>query len=255
MKQLYNMLINSLQVVEDPFWNFVILTIIGSISFLIAWNFVGETEIRGKIGSILHWTIRIIIMVLLSKVIAMIIKLIVVIFKNPLNIWIIIAIILLIILIIIILKITVFSSEEKKNRSINKQKNRYVVLMKRIIDNYYNGEKSVLKQEDIIDKKNQKDKYIYNEIKDMLMKEKLIIKDKNNNDIIEFRTIIFLEQYVKNNLSYRVSMLAFLLPFSSLIISIFSLFFEEHENIFSLFCFIVIIVVTFRTLPKRKKRN
>jgi len=62
MKQLYELLTFPLSVIEDPFWDFVLLTIIGSISFIIAWNFVGETGIRGKAGSILHWTIRIIVM-------------------------------------------------------------------------------------------------------------------------------------------------------------------------------------------------
>jgi len=255
MKQLYELLTFPLSVIEDPFWDFVLLTIIGSISFIIAWNFVGETGIRGKAGSILHWTIRIIVMFALCMIISLIIKLIIFIYSIPLGIWIVIGVIIVLIgLIFVVLKVTIFSQNEKKKHSIDKQKNRYIVLMKRIINNYYAERNDILKQEDIIDKNNLDDKYIYAEIEDMLMKEKLISKDKDNNDIIEFRTIIFLEKYVKDSMSYIINVLVFMITFVTLIISTFEPFDKGYNAIFSLALFIFIIVLIFKSLPKDKQK-
>lgn len=188
MKQLYELLTYPLSVIEDPFWDFVLLTIIGSISFAIAWNFVGETGIRGKTGSIFHWIIRIIVMFVLCMITSLIIKLIAFIYSISLVIWVVIVVIIILIgIIFATLKFTISSKEEKKKNSIDKQKNRYIVLMKRIINNYYAKRTNILKQEDIIDKNNLDDKYIYAEIEDMLIKEKLITKDKDNNTIIEYK--------------------------------------------------------------------
>lgn len=214
MKQLYEMLTYSLSIIEDPFWDFVLMTIIGSLAFIVAWNFVGETGIRGKAGSILHWTVRIIAMFLLCLITSLVIKLVIFIYNIPLVTWLAIGIaVLLILLIVIVLKFTLFSKKEKKKNKIDKQKNRYIVLMKRIINNYYDNKNTFLKTEDIIDKNNLNDKYIYEEIEDMLIKEKLLVKDEKNNSIIEFRTIIFLEKYVKDSMSYLVNMLVFIITF------------------------------------------
>lgn len=66
MKQLYELLIYPITVIENPILDLMFLTILGYISFVIAWNFVGKTGIQGILGSIVHWTIRIIVMVVLS---------------------------------------------------------------------------------------------------------------------------------------------------------------------------------------------
>lgn len=255
MKQLYELLTYPLSVIEDPFWDFVLLTIIGSISFIIAWNFVGETGIRGKAGSILHWTIRIIVMFVLCMITSLIIKLIAFIYSIPLVIWSVIGVIIILIgLIFVTLKVTIFSKKEKKKNSIDKQKNRYIVLIKRIINNYYVKKTNILKQEDIIDKNNLDDKYIYAEIEDMLIKEKLITKDKDNNANIEFRTIIFLEKYVKDSMSYTINVLVFIITFVTLIISTFEPFDKGYNNILSLALFILIVVLIFKSLPKDKQK-
>ena len=225
MKQLYEMLTYSLSIIEDPFWDFVLMTIIGSLAFIVAWNLVGETGIRGKAGSILHWTVRIIVMFLLCLITSLVIKLVIFIYNIPLVTWLAIGIaVLLILLMVIVLKFTLFSKKEKKKNKIDKQKNRYIVLMKRIINNYYDNKNTFLKSEDIIDKNNLNDKYIYEEIEDMLIKEKLLVKDEKNNSIIEFRTIIFLEKYVKDSMSYVVNMLVFIITFVTLFISIITYF-------------------------------
>ena len=256
MKQLYELLIYPLSVIEEPFWDFVLLTIIGSISFIIAWNFVGETGIRGKAGSILHWTIRIIVMFTLCMITSLIIKLIVFIYSIPLVIWIVIGVIMVLIgLIFVVLKLTILSKKEKKKSSIDKQKNRYIVLMKRIINNYYDKRTNILKQADIVDKNNSDDKYIYAEIEDMLMKEKLIMKDKDKNDVIEFRTIIFLEKYVKDSMSYTINVLVFIITFVTLISSTLEPFDKGYNDIFLLVLLILIIVVIFKSLPKDKQQN
>jgi fatty acid desaturase len=145
MKQLYELVTHPLSIIEDPFWDFVLMTIIGSLSFIIAWNFVGETGIRGKAGSILHWAVRIIVMFSLYFIISFAIKLVIIICHMPLVTWVTIGIgILLILLIVVTLKLTIFSKREKKNRQIDKQKNRYIILMKRIINYYYSNKNKFL---------------------------------------------------------------------------------------------------------------
>lgn len=251
MKQLYEMLTYSLSIIEDPFWDFVLMTIIGSLAFIVAWNFIGETGIRGKAGSILHWTVRIIVMFLLCLITSLVIKLVIFIYNIPLVTWLAIGIaVLLILLIVIVLKFTLFSKKEKKKNKIDKQKNRYIVLMKRIINNYYDNKNTFLKSEDIIDKNNLNDKYIYEEIEDMLIKEKLLVKDEKNNSIIEFRTIIFLEKYVKDSMSYVVNMLVFIITFITLFISVFQQSTGRYVNILLLPLIILITVLIFKALPK-----
>ena len=251
MKQLYEMLTYPLSIIEDPFWDFVLMTIIGSLAFIVAWNFVGETGIRGKAGSILHWTVRIIVMFLLCLITSLVIKLVIFIYNIPLVTWLAIGIaVLLILLIVIVLKFTLFSKKEKKKNKIDKQKNRYIVLMKRIINYYYDNKNTFLKSEYIIDKNNLNDKYIYEEIEDMLIKEKLLVKDEKNNSIIEFRTIIFLEKYVKDSMSYVVNMLVFIITFITLFISVFQQSTGRYVNILLLPLIILITVLIFKPLPK-----
>lgn len=251
MKQLYEMLTYPLSIIEDPFWDFVLMTIIGSLAFIVAWNFVGEIGIRGKAGSILHWTVRIIVMFLLCFITSLVIKLVIFIYNIPLVTWLAIGIaVLLILLIVIVLKFTLFSKKEKKRNEIDKQKNRYIVLMKRIINYYYNNKNTFLKSEDIIDKNNLNDKYIYEEIENMLIKEKLLVKDEKNNSIIEFRTIIFLEKYVKDSMSYVVNMLVFIITFITLFISVFQQLTGRYVNFLLLPFIILITVLIFKVLPK-----
>ena len=254
MKQLYELLTYPLSIIEDPFWNFVLMTIIGSLSFIVAWNFVGEIGIRGKAGSILHWTVRIIVMFLLCFITSLVIKLVIFIYNMPLVTWLAIGIIvLLILLIFIVLKFTLFGKKEKKMNQIDKQKNRYIVLMKRIINYYYNNKNTFLKQEDIIDKNNLNDKYIYEEIENMLIKENLLVKDEKNNSNIEFRTIIFLEKYVKDSMSYMVNVLVFIITFITLFISVFQQLIGVYVNFLLLPSIIMITILIFKVLPRDKK--
>jgi len=85
MKQIYELITYPLSVIENPFYDFILLTIIGLISFVVAWNFVGESGIRGKAGSILHWTVRLIIMVIFTTITSILIKFGIYLYNNPIK--------------------------------------------------------------------------------------------------------------------------------------------------------------------------
>ena len=117
MKQLYELLTYPLTVIDDPILDFIFITVLGSISFIIAWNFVGETGIRGKAGSVLHWTIRIIVMFVLSTITSILIKCALFLYNMPKEKWIMVGILFLVLIIMgIIMKFTLFSKKEKSNR-------------------------------------------------------------------------------------------------------------------------------------------
>ena len=69
-KALYDFVVDQFTLFENPFWNYVIAAIVGTIAFSIAWNLVGRLYDAGDIhgggcGSFLHWTIRILVTVFL----------------------------------------------------------------------------------------------------------------------------------------------------------------------------------------------
>ena len=77
-KALYDFVVDQFTLFENPFWNYVIAAIVGTIAFSIAWNLVGRLYDAGDIhgggcGSILHWTIRILVTVFLFLLISLII--------------------------------------------------------------------------------------------------------------------------------------------------------------------------------------
>lgn len=255
MKELFNLLTYPLSVIEDPFWDFVLLTVIGSLSFVIAWNFVGETGIRGKMGSILHWTVRLIVMLILCFITSLCIKLIIFIRNIQLVTWIALGIIIIITLFVyFIMKFTIFSKKEKQYNSLEKQKNRYIILARRIINNYYLKKTNVFSKEDIIDKDNFNDEYIFEEITNMLKNEKLIKTNKNDSYIIELKTICFLEQYVKDDINYTLNALVFIITLITLIITTFNQFNEEFSKLSSAVLSIVIIILIFKSLPNDKRK-
>ena len=78
----------------------------------------------------------------------------------------------------------------------------------------------------------------------------IMIKDEKNNSIIEFRTIIFLEKYVKDSMSYVVNMLVFIITFITLFISVFQQLTGRYVNFLLLPLIILITVLIFKALPK-----
>lgn len=59
---LFDMITSPLSLFENPFYNYVAMALIAYISFKIAYKIVGELGLRGEFGSIVHWTIRLIVM-------------------------------------------------------------------------------------------------------------------------------------------------------------------------------------------------
>ena len=77
-KALYDFVVDQFTLFENPFWNYVIAAIVGTIAFSIAWNLVGRLYDAGDIhgggcASFLHWTIRILVTVFLFLLISLII--------------------------------------------------------------------------------------------------------------------------------------------------------------------------------------
>ena len=97
MKQIYELITYPLSVIENPFYDSILLTIIGMISFAIAWNFVRESGIRGKVGSILHWTVRLFVMIILTSMVSIFIKIGIYLYNNLIKVYTIIFLIIMII--------------------------------------------------------------------------------------------------------------------------------------------------------------
>lgn len=93
MKLLYEILIYPLTVIENPLIDLILLSILASISFKVSWNIVYNTEIRGFFGSVLHWTIRIVIMFILTAVLSFIIKVGIFLYNIPFKVWIVLCIV------------------------------------------------------------------------------------------------------------------------------------------------------------------
>ena len=92
MKLIYEILTFPLTVIDNPLLDLIFLSILASISFKVSWNIVGNTEFRGVLGSILHWTIRIITMVVLTIVASFTIKVGLFLYNIPFKTWIILGI-------------------------------------------------------------------------------------------------------------------------------------------------------------------
>ena len=60
MSLLYELITFPLSLFDNPIYDIIVMSIIGSISFTIAWRITGDLDIGGGLGSIVHWTIRLI---------------------------------------------------------------------------------------------------------------------------------------------------------------------------------------------------
>ena len=79
MKLLFEYITSSFSLLEDPIKNYIVLAIIGSIAFPIAYGVVGKLYRFGLIygreaGHVLHWIIRLIVFIAIFYVVAMIIR-------------------------------------------------------------------------------------------------------------------------------------------------------------------------------------
>jgi len=93
MKLLYEILTYPLTVIENPLIDLILLSILASVSFKLSWNIVGNTEIRGFFGSVLHWTIRIVSMFILTAILSFFIKLGIFLYSIPFKVWIMLSVV------------------------------------------------------------------------------------------------------------------------------------------------------------------
>lgn len=64
-KMIFEWLISPLSISDNYFVNYIVITLIGVVAFKVAFKLVGDIGVRGGIGSLLHWTIRLIVFFLL----------------------------------------------------------------------------------------------------------------------------------------------------------------------------------------------
>lgn len=99
-KFIFDLITSPYSLFDDPIYNYVAMAIVGSIAFIIAWNIVGKSGIRGELGSILHWTIRIIAFIVLWILFSILISIIIFIINN----WTMILMCLIILIVLLIIE-------------------------------------------------------------------------------------------------------------------------------------------------------
>ncbi len=99
-KFIFDLIKSPYSLFDDPIYNYIAMAIVGSIAFTIAWNLVGKSGIRGELGSILHWIIRIIAFIVVWFLFSILISIIIFIVNN----WLMILICLIMLIILLIIK-------------------------------------------------------------------------------------------------------------------------------------------------------
>lgn len=97
---IFDLITSPYSLFDDPIYNYIAMAIVGSIAFTIAWNIVGKSGIRGELGSILHWTIRIIAFIVVWFIFSILISITIFIINN----WVMILMCLIILIILLIIK-------------------------------------------------------------------------------------------------------------------------------------------------------
>ena len=77
-KFLFDLLTDPFGLPIHPLWEYLILAVIGAIAFVIGWNI----SPGGKLGSLIHWGVRLIVFVVLWAIVYGIIALVQWIFAN-----------------------------------------------------------------------------------------------------------------------------------------------------------------------------
>lgn len=113
MNLIYELITFPLSIFDNPIYDMIIMGIIGSISFALAWRITGDLDVGGGLGSIVHWTIRLITTLAICSAISLVIIAI----KFIMKYWIFITISACLILIILILK---KYSQKNSNSILNK---------------------------------------------------------------------------------------------------------------------------------------
>ena len=71
---IFDLITSPLSLFENPIYNYIVMSIIGLVAFVIAYRTVGEMGLRGEAGSRVHWIIRLFITFFLWLVGCIIIK-------------------------------------------------------------------------------------------------------------------------------------------------------------------------------------
>ncbi len=251
MKDVFEILTSTLSIVDDPILDIVIISIIGAVAFGIAWRFVGEIGVRGKLGSIIHWTVRLFVMVTLCYLVSGIINFIKFVMSIPKEWWINLGAILLIaFLVYISIKLTFFSKDEKKERKLISNKTKYQQIYNFIIEQYYLNNNKEIDKNVLIEK--IKDSEIIQNIEEMLINRNLIIIEKETYSI-NYETILYLESMLRDTLTYRLASLAFLVSFIPYFSDNVKNINVDLGNFVSFIMFISLIIVIFTIFPKNNK--
>lgn len=64
-KMLFELLISPLSISDNYVVNSIVIALIGFLAYKIAFKIVGDIGVRGGLGSLLHWIIRLLLFVLL----------------------------------------------------------------------------------------------------------------------------------------------------------------------------------------------
>ena len=93
LKPIFELITGEFMLFNDILYNYIALTILGIIAFGVAWRFVGALYdmdiISGKlIGSIIHWTVRAIVFIVVFYVFSFVLWLIKFILSFPFWVWI-----------------------------------------------------------------------------------------------------------------------------------------------------------------------
>lgn len=96
IKIIFDLITSPLSLFENSLQNYIAMAIIGTISYGIAFRAVGELGLRGQAGSDVHWTIRLIVFLVIWLLCCIVIKIVTFVINN----WIIVTICVIMILIV-----------------------------------------------------------------------------------------------------------------------------------------------------------
>lgn len=85
---LFDFITSGFSLFENPFYNYLAMTVVGLIAFSIAWNVVDVLGFRKSLGSAVHWIVRLIAFAVIWVIFLLIINIFRFIIKN----WIVILI-------------------------------------------------------------------------------------------------------------------------------------------------------------------
>ena len=108
LKPIFELVTGEFMLSNNIIYNYIALTIIGLIAFSVAWRFVGSLYdmdiINGKfIGSIIHWTVRVIVFIVVFYVFSFVLWLIKFILSVPFWTWIVVVLGVIIFIVLCVL--------------------------------------------------------------------------------------------------------------------------------------------------------